>query len=200
MDGMAASALTLVSAIMPARGRPAMAAAAVECWRRQTWPNTELLILDDADCPAFPEMATQTGGKVVEAAEFGAQAGCGGLLACNWPDSGTQAEAGTPQGKIHYFPLPKRLTIGAKRNLGCLLASGEYICHVDSDDHSSPNRIAEQMAEMQKTGKHVAGFHSMLFTDGSGFWRYICPVFAGLDGLARHAAVGGCEQFRVGQF
>src|SRR5260370_9403636 len=43
-----------VTAIMPTRGRSEMAAAALECWRSQTLPNVELVIVDDDDCPSFP--------------------------------------------------------------------------------------------------------------------------------------------------
>src|SRR5260370_34990185 len=44
-----------VTAIMPTRGRSEMAAAALECWRWQTLPNVELVIVDDDDCPSFPD-------------------------------------------------------------------------------------------------------------------------------------------------
>ena len=43
----------LVSAIMPTRARPLMSRTALECWKTQTWKDTELLILDDADDPSF---------------------------------------------------------------------------------------------------------------------------------------------------
>ncbi len=43
----------LVSAIMPTRGRPAFAAAALECFQAQTWPERELVIVDDDDAPSF---------------------------------------------------------------------------------------------------------------------------------------------------
>lgn len=32
-----------------------MAAACLACWRSQSWSDTELIVVDDADCPAFPE-------------------------------------------------------------------------------------------------------------------------------------------------
>jgi len=44
----------LVSAIMPTRGRPQYAAAAVQCFLSQTWKEKELVIVDDDDCPSFP--------------------------------------------------------------------------------------------------------------------------------------------------
>lgn len=45
----------LVSCIMPTRARAGFAAAAVECWLRQTYPNRELVIVDDADAPSLPD-------------------------------------------------------------------------------------------------------------------------------------------------
>ena len=166
MDGMAI--VPLLTAIMPARGRPAMAAAAVECWRRQTWQNSELVIVDDMECPAFPEMAKASAQK--PAVEPGA-----GLT----PEATSiVSEAPEWQG-IRYVALSDRLTIGAKRNIACAAATGEFILHADSDDWSAPTRLAEQMATLQKTGKQVAGFHSLLFTDGVNFWRYTGAVFGG---------------------
>lgn len=40
---------------MPTRGRPAFAARALGCFMRQTYPNRELVIIDDADAPSFPD-------------------------------------------------------------------------------------------------------------------------------------------------
>jgi glycosyltransferase involved in cell wall biosynthesis len=163
-----------------------MAALAVECWEKQTWLNRELLILDDEQCPAFPAQAAraaaffpENGRSAVEMAAIGALAGCGGIQAWNWPDGSTQDTGPAEIGNIYYFCLPKRITIGAKRNLACSLAHGEYISTFDSDEWSAPNRITEQMATLQKTGKQVAGFHSLLFTDGVNFWRYTGAVFGG---------------------
>ncbi len=45
----------LVSAIMPTRARPAYALEAVQCFLLQTWPDTELIIIDDPDAPSFTE-------------------------------------------------------------------------------------------------------------------------------------------------
>lgn len=38
---------------MVTRGRPELAALAVECWRSQTWQDKELVIVDDEDDPSF---------------------------------------------------------------------------------------------------------------------------------------------------
>lgn len=45
----------LVTAIMPTRGRSIWAALAVSSFMQQSYPNKQLLILDDADQPSFPE-------------------------------------------------------------------------------------------------------------------------------------------------
>lgn len=46
--------MKLVTAIMPSRGRPSMAAQAVESFLSQTYEAKELIVLDDADSPSFP--------------------------------------------------------------------------------------------------------------------------------------------------
>lgn len=46
--------IPLVSAIMPTRARPTFAREAVEVFLAQTWPNRELVIVDDEDEPSFP--------------------------------------------------------------------------------------------------------------------------------------------------
>ncbi len=45
----------LVSCVMPTRGRSELAKLAVECFLAQDYPEKELIILDDADDPSFPE-------------------------------------------------------------------------------------------------------------------------------------------------
>lgn len=47
------SNLPLVSAIMPTRGRQVWAQQALEMFRAQTYPNTEMVIIDDASEPSF---------------------------------------------------------------------------------------------------------------------------------------------------
>jgi glycosyltransferase involved in cell wall biosynthesis len=62
--------------------------------------------------------------------------------------------------------------IGDKRNIGVRFATGEVVCHFDDDDFSAPDRIADQMRRMEETGKAVTGYHTMLFSDGTKWWRY----------------------------
>src|ERR1700730_5261279 len=51
-------------------------------------------------------------------------------------DDGTDAiEDLVPSDRrIRYERLPKKITFGAKLNLGCELAKGELIAHFDDDD------------------------------------------------------------------
>jgi glycosyltransferase involved in cell wall biosynthesis len=46
---------------MPTRARPEMARRAVECWRRQTYKPTELVIIDDLDAPSFQDGIDERG-------------------------------------------------------------------------------------------------------------------------------------------
>jgi glycosyltransferase involved in cell wall biosynthesis len=54
-------------------------------------------------------------------------------------------------------------TIGALRNAANALASGEIICHFDSDDWSHPNRVSEQVALLIASGADAVGMNEMLF-------------------------------------
>ena len=68
--------------------------------------------------------------------------------------------------RVRYIKLdgPRR-TIGEKRNICCDLAHGELIIHADDDDWSGPNRIAHQVAELDRSGKQVLGYHNILLFD-----------------------------------
>jgi len=122
----------LVSAIMPTRGRQAWAHQALECFLAQTYPEKELIILDDDEERSFPEPRRYS--------------------------------------NVRYFwesskPIP------CKRNRAIELSSGDIIMHFDSDDWSSPERMADQVERLEVSGKAVTGYHSMLFKiEPSGQW------------------------------
>jgi glycosyltransferase involved in cell wall biosynthesis len=59
--------------------------------------------------------------------------------------------------------LPKRFTIGAKRNIGVTHATGEIIMTMDSDDWSAPDRMADQVNRLLSSTKNVTGYYEMLF-------------------------------------
>ena len=126
-----------VCAVMLTADRPELAKRAVECFRRQTYPNKTLLIYDtgtdDAeDCPAdypliiwIPEEARRrTIGELRNAANSHIE-GVEVHL-----ESGTTKDCGAV-GIIHW---------------------ADIIIHWDDDDYSHPNRIAEQVALLQSSG------------------------------------------------
>lgn len=67
------------------------------------------------------------------------------------------------------IPLP-----ADKFNLACSYAAktADVLIKWDDDDWSAPHRVAEQLQLMERSEKAVVGYHSMLFTDGKGWWRY----------------------------
>jgi glycosyltransferase involved in cell wall biosynthesis len=75
---------------------------------------------------------------------------------------------------ILYF-LNKSRSIAEKRNLCCEYAFGELIITWDSDDYSAPERIAQQVAMSEQSGKAVIGYCSMLFYDerDGRAWKYV---------------------------
>ena len=67
-------------------------------------------------------------------------------------------------------------TIGDLRNSANAFASAdEVIVHWDSDEHSHPNRIAEQVALLQSSGADAVGYREMLFWREDSSAECICP-------------------------
>jgi len=100
---------------------------ALRCFVEQSYPNKELIIVDDLDDRSF--------------------------------DAPPELE------NVHYFVRDRRESIPAKRNICCGLAHGEIIWHLDSDDFSSPERMAHQVSQLEESGKDVTGYNSMPFFD-----------------------------------
>lgn len=62
--------------------------------------------------------------------------------------------------------VPLGLSIGTLRNFANEFAtSAEILIHWDVDDWSAPNRVADQVAHLQASGKHAVGYREMLFWD-----------------------------------
>lgn len=81
----------LISAIMPTAGRRKMAAEAVEMWRAQTWPDKELVIIDDRCEPSFPRGISgpgifyQSEGRMLIGAKRNLACGlAAGEVICHW--------------------------------------------------------------------------------------------------------------------
>lgn len=78
---------------------------------------------------------------------------------------------GDADGEIAHIPAQAyrpNITIGALRNEAISFWT-EYpiILHWDSDDWSHPNRIAEQVALLEASGKEAVGYRDMLFWDST---------------------------------
>jgi glycosyltransferase involved in cell wall biosynthesis len=75
-------------------------------------------------------------------------------------DDGTDSVADLVEGlpDVKYRGLRRRLTIGAKRNLGCHEAKGEFIAHWDDDDWYAPNRLELQVAPLLAGTADLTGF------------------------------------------
>jgi glycosyltransferase involved in cell wall biosynthesis len=83
----------LVSAVMPTRARLQYARISLECWRLQTWPDKEIIIIDHAGEPSFPDGLEGDGIAYVRIAEtrIGTlrNEGCKrarGTIIANWDD------------------------------------------------------------------------------------------------------------------
>jgi glycosyltransferase involved in cell wall biosynthesis len=74
---------------------------------------------------------------------------------------------------VRYISLPRRSSIGQKRNLACEAARGSVIAHWDDDDWYAPNRLAHQVAPLCDQSAEITGlesaFHVELLT--GQFWR-----------------------------
>lgn len=81
------------------------------------------------------------------------------------------------QPNIRYRRLPQRLSIGAKRNLACELANGEFIAHWDDDDWYGPTRLSYQLAQLQACGAMICGLDQVLFhqPQTGQAWQYRYP-------------------------
>ena len=86
--------------------------------------------------------------------------------------AGLNAAIAAHPGTAEYWIDERQLTIGAKRNLGCQVARGEYIAIWDDDDYSSPRRLTEQYALLKESGKDVTTLYRIYFTnaDQSMWW------------------------------
>ena len=118
---------------MLANGREAMVRRAVRAWLSQSYPESHRMLL-----------ILDTGSQsLVTAAD---------------------AEANAGRGLVHVprYSLNGQ-TIGALRNDANRRTNAEIILHWDSDDWSHPNRIAEQVARLEASGKEAVGYRDMLF-------------------------------------
>ena len=76
--------------------------------------------------------------------------------------------------RVRYVAVEGKLTIGAKRNLACERARGEFIVHWDDDDWYPPWRVRAQVRALVETGAEVCGTSRLFYFDAAAghAWRY----------------------------
>ena len=76
--------------------------------------------------------------------------------------------------RIRYLRLDRKLTIGAKRNLGCDQARGEFIVHWDDDDWYPSWRVRVQLRALLDRPADVCGTSRITYYDAGAdrAWEY----------------------------
>jgi glycosyltransferase involved in cell wall biosynthesis len=79
--------------------------------------------------------------------------------------------------RVRYIRPEGRLSLGARRNLACEHAMGEYIAHWDDDAWYSPHRLLAQVARLRDTGAAVSGLREVRrYEPRTGrLWHYAAP-------------------------
>jgi len=83
--------------------------------------------------------------------------------------------------RIKYMRLTTPMTMAAKHNLACELATGEIICHWDDDDWMAPWRVSYQVKDLLSgPADTICGLSTLLFYDPAArrAWRYRYPEHA----------------------
>jgi hypothetical protein len=80
--------------------------------------------------------------------------------------------------RVRYLRLPRRRSIGAKRNIGCEHAAGELIVHWDDDDWMADWRLRYQVETFLEQDVDVSGLSTLLYCEvpGGKGWRYQYPA------------------------
>lgn len=166
-----------VACICLTRDRPQMAARAVRCWQRQTYPS-RLMILDSGTVPLRTE-------------DLGLQA--------KYSDgfTGVHVERGKIGASIGLLRNEAISHIAVPR-LG--FPPADIIVHWDDDDWSHPNRIAEQVALLQSGDYDAVGYREMLFWYCAPCSRPDCrdPNPHGADGTGAYLYTHGHSDYCIG--
>lgn len=166
--GRSSGAQPLVSCLMPTGGRERFARQAVRYFQRQTYPNRELIVVDDGD--------------VGDTAE-------GWPL---WMDALDPCETDAP---VRYLRVPTGTTIGAKRNAAVRAARGDLLLCWDDDDWYGPERIGRQVEPMIAGRAGVTALGRSLFyhVESDQFWRCSAEIHAR---MFYQSVIGGTLAFR----
>ncbi len=80
--------------------------------------------------------------------------------------------------RIRLIRLPRRISVGAKRNIACENSAGRLIAHWDDDDWSAPHRLSCQAQCLLNSGAAICGLKDLLFLDIRSWkaWKYQYPA------------------------
>ncbi len=104
-------------------GRRHLAKAAIRSWINQSYPNTELVIINDGT-PLVPD---------------------GGICESDLQSETEANEWGTVPCHIKEYGQGPGKSLGELRNIGLEITKGEYVIQWDDDDWYGPERISQQV-------------------------------------------------------
>jgi glycosyltransferase involved in cell wall biosynthesis/predicted O-methyltransferase YrrM len=80
--------------------------------------------------------------------------------------------------RIRLIRLPRRMSVGAKRNIACENSAGEFIAHWDDDDWNAPHRLSCQAQRLLNSDASICGLKDLLFLDirTTKAWEYNYPA------------------------
>jgi glycosyltransferase involved in cell wall biosynthesis len=76
--------------------------------------------------------------------------------------------------RIRFVRLSEKKNVGAKRNIACAAAHGEFIIHWDDDDWYPADRVTRQIAALQTGRAEICGTSTLYYYDSesSRAWSY----------------------------
>lgn len=76
--------------------------------------------------------------------------------------------------RFRLIRLPGKKNVGAKRNIACAAARGEFIIHWDDDDWYPPDRVTRQIEALRKGHADICGTSTLFYHDARSAraWRY----------------------------
>jgi O-antigen biosynthesis protein len=76
--------------------------------------------------------------------------------------------------RLRPIRLTEKRNVGAKRNIACTSALGEFILHWDDDDWYPPDRVSRQIAALRTGQVEICGTSTLFYYDGATrrAWRY----------------------------
>jgi glycosyltransferase involved in cell wall biosynthesis len=80
--------------------------------------------------------------------------------------------------RIRLIRLPRRMSVGAKRNIACENSAGGFIAHWDDDDWHAPHRLSCQAQCLLNSDASICGLKDLLFLDirTTKAWKYSYPT------------------------